>query len=129
MKYAILCKPSGQLMDYCDSIEQARWFIDQPEFELVEIANASKVEVIYTELSGPNGYGHQESSFITYGGLTTCIQRLIYWIQETFRTFGPDPRDVRDFFRHCSLYINGEDKTQWFRNQTVEKINTKTLYI
>ena len=78
MKYAILNKCNGQLADYCESIEQAKWFINQPDvFELVEIANASKVEVIYTELGGPWGYGHQEPSFITYGSLLSCIRHLM----------------------------------------------------
>ena len=104
MKYAILSKSNGQLMDFCESVEQANWFINQPDkFELVEIANASKVEVIYTELGGPNGYGHQEPSFTTYGGLLPCIRRLISWIQEETRVWGPNPRDIRDYFKNTTI--------------------------
>ena len=63
MKYAIQHKISGQVIDYCETRDQAQWFLNQSnKFELVEIANASKVEVIYTELGGPSGYGHQEPS-------------------------------------------------------------------
>jgi hypothetical protein len=129
MKYAILSKSNGQLMDYCESIEQADWFINQPDvFELVEIANASKVEVIYTELGGPNGYGHQEPSFTTYGGLLPCIRRLINWMKEEARIWGPDPRDIRDYFKNCRLYVNGEDKFDWWYNQ-YQKLDLKSLYV
>lgn len=129
MKYAILHKQSGQLIDYCESIEQAGWFTNQADkFELVEIEKSSKIEVIYTELGGPNGYGHQEPSFITYGGLLTCIKRLYSWMQSEARLWGPDPRDIRDYFKYCRLYINGEDKFDWWYNQ-VQKINLKEIYI
>lgn len=129
MKYAILNKKNGQLVDYCESIEQADWFVNQPNvFELVEIAKASKVEVIYTELGGPNGYGHQEPSFITYGSLLSCIRRLIKWMQEETRFWGPDPRDIKDYFKNCRLYVNGEDKFDWFYNQ-YQKLDLKSLYI
>ena len=129
MKYAILHKQSGQLIDYCESIEQASWFISQPNvFELVEIANASKVEVIYTELGGPWGYGHQEPSFITYGSFLPCIRRLYKWMQNEARAWGPDPRDIKDYFKYCRLYINGEDKFDWFYEQ-VQKLNMKEIYV
>lgn len=119
MKYAILHKISGQLIDFCDSIEQANWFTNQPEkFELVDTTHSSKIEVEYTELGGPNGYGHQEPSFTTFGGLLTCIRRLYTWMQSEARVWGPDPRDIRDYFRHCRLYINGEDKSEWLFKQT-----------
>ena len=129
MKYAILHKTSGQLMDYCESIEQAKWFTDQPDlFELVDTAHASKVEVIYTELGGPWGYGHQEPSFITYGGLLPCIRRLCKWMKEEAHTWGPDPRDIYDYFRNCRLYVNGEDKFEWWYDQ-YQKLNMKSLYV
>ena len=129
MKYAILSKSDGQLIDYCESIEQADWFVNQPNvFELVEIANASKVEVISTELGGPWGYGYQEPSFITYGGLLPCIRRLYKWIQEEARFWGPDPRDIRDYFKNCRLYVNGEDKSNWWYNQ-YQKLDLKSLYV
>lgn len=129
MKYAILSKSNGQLIDYCESIEQADWFVNQPNvFELVEIANASKVEVIYTELGGPWGYGHQEPSFVTYGGLLPCIRRLYKWIQEEARFWGPDPRNICDYFKNCRLYVNGEDKFNWWYDQ-YQKLDLKSLYV
>lgn len=129
MKYAILHKTNGQLIDYCESIEQASWFTNQPNvFELVEIEKSSKIEVIYTELGGPNGYGHQEPSFTTYGGLLSCVRRLISWMQEEARVWGPDPRDIRDYFKNCRLYVNGEDKFDWFYKQ-VQKLNLKEFYV
>ena len=129
MKYAILSKQNGQLMDYCESIEQASWFVNQPDvFELVEIAKASKVEVIYTELGGPNGYGHQEPSFITYGSLLSCIRRLMKWMQEETKVWGPNPRDIKDYFKNCRLYVNGEDMFDWWYNQ-YQKLDLKSLYV
>lgn len=96
--------------------------------ELVEIAKASKIIVQYTELGGPWGYGHQEESFATYGALLPCIRRLIKWMQSTARTFGPDPREIRDFFKNCRLYINGENKSEWLWEQ-INKLDLKTLYV
>lgn len=129
MKYAILSKSNGQLMDYCESIEQAKWFINQSDkFELVDTTHSSKIEVIYTELGGPNGYGHQEPSFTTYGGLLPCIRRLYKWMQEEARVWGPDPRDIRDYFKNCRLYVNGEDKFDWWYNQ-YQKLDLKSLYV
>jgi hypothetical protein len=129
MKYAILSKSNGQLMDYCESIEQADWFVNQPDkFELVDTTHSSKIEVIYTELGGPWGYGHQEPSFTTYGGLLPCIRRLYKWMQEEARVWGPDPRDIRDYFKNCRLYVNGEDKFDWWYNQ-YQKLDLKSLYV
>ena len=129
MKYAILSKFNGQLVDYCESIEQAEWFVNQPDkFELIDTTHSSKIEVIYTELGGPWGYGHQEPSFTTYGGLLPCIRRLYKWMQEEARFWGPDPRDIRDYFKHCRLYVNGEDKFEWFYQQ-YQKLNLKCLYV
>ena len=129
MKYAILSKSNGQLMDYCESIKQAEWFVNQPDkFELVDITHSSKIEVIYTELGGPNSYGHQEPSFTTYGGLLPCIRRLISWMQREARVWGPDPRDIRDYFKNCRLYVNGEDKFDWWYNQ-YQKLDLKSLYV
>lgn len=127
MKYAIQLKESGQLIDYCDTNEQAKFFLDNYPVELIEIDKASKIKVVYTELSGPWGYGHQETSFTTYGGLSHCITNLYKWMQSTARTFGPDAREVRDYFRHCRLYVNGDDKSQWLFSQ-IDKIDIKTIY-
>lgn len=126
---AIQHKVSGQLVDYCDTMEQAQPLLDwNSELEVVDTANASKVEVIYTELGGPWGYGHQEPSFTTHGGLLPCIRHLIKWMQNTARTFGPDARDIKDFFRHCNLCVNGEDKSEWLWEQ-MNKLDLKTLYV
>lgn len=125
-KYAILYK--GQLLDYCNTKEQATYWIKTNKVNLVEIANASKIEVVYTELGGPYGYGHQEPSFTTYGGLLPCIRNLIKWMQNTARVFGPNARDIKDYFRHCRLYINGKDKSAWLFKQ-IDNIDINTLYV
>ena len=127
-RYAVQNRNSGQLIDYCETKEQALNWITSYPVEVVEIEKASKVAVEYTELSGPWGYGHQEESFITYGGLLPCIRRLIKWMQSIASTFGPDPREIRDFFKYCRLYINGEDKSEWLFKQ-VSKLDMKTLYV
>lgn len=125
--YAIQSKHSGQLIDYCETKEQVRNWLNSYPVEVVEIEHASKITVEYTELSGPWGYGHQEESFCTYGALLPCIRRLIAWMQSIASTFGPDAREIKDFFRHCRLYINGNDKSEWLWNQ-MNKLDLKTLY-
>ena len=128
-KYAIQHKISGQVIDYCETKDQAKWFLNQPDkFELVDTTHSSKIEIIYTELGGPNDYGHQEPSFTTYGGLLPCIRRLYKWMQEEARVWGPDPRDIRDYFKNCRLYVNGEDKFEWFYQQ-YQKLDLKSLYV
>lgn len=126
---AIQHKISGQLIDLCETRDQAQtWLSYSNELELVDTNNSSKVEVIYTELGGPWGYGHQETSFETYGALLTCIRRLYAWMKNEARTWGPDPRDIKDYFKNCRLYINGEDKFDWFYDQ-YNKLNLKELYV
>ena len=129
MRYAIQHKISGQVVDYCETRDQASYWLNMKEdnLEVVEIANSTKLLVEYTELSGPWGYGHQEPSFETYGGLLICIRRLCNWMKSSARTFGPDPRDIKDYFRHCRLYINGEDKSEWLWKQ-IDKIDLKSIY-
>lgn len=124
-KYAVLL--NGQTIDYCDTPDQASYWMSEGPVELVEIAKASKVVVQYTELSGPCGYGHQEESFATYGALLPCVRRLYKWIQEQARFWGPDPREIKSFFMYCRLYINGEDKSEWLFEQ-VNKLDLKALY-
>lgn len=128
--YAIQRKNNGQLIDYCETIDQAEWWLDHypPLLEVVDINHASKITVTYTELSGPSGYGHQEESFVTYGGIKRCVTNLYKWMQETAKTFGLDARDIKDFFRHCSLQVNGTNRTDWLLKQ-VDKLNTKELYV
>lgn len=128
MRYAIQHKSSSQLIDYCDTKEQVQKWLDSYQMiEAIDTDHASKLVVTYTELSGPWGYGHQEDSFTTYGGLKRCITNLTKWMQSTARTFGPDAREIKDFFRHCRLYINGDDKSQWLFSQ-IDKIDIKTIY-
>lgn len=127
MKYAIISKTNGILIDYCNSIEEANYFINKGCI-LIETAKASKIEVIYTELGCPTGYGHQEPSFITYGSINNCICNLIKWMQQTTRTFGPNSRYIREFFGNCRLYVNNIDKSNWLFNQ-MNKFDRKTLYV
>lgn len=127
-KYVIQHTKSGQVIDYCETLEQAESWKKECSCEVIEIKNASCVKVIYTEVGGPWGYGHQEESFATYGGIKPCISHLCAWMQESARTFGPDWREVRDFFNYCRLYVNGEDKSDWFFKQ-VAKIKPKTLFV
>lgn len=128
MKYAIQHKDTGRVIDYCETKEQASWWLNNEPVELIEISKSSKLSVLYTELSGPWGYGHQEESFATYGGIKNCIRNLYKWIQSEARIWGPDARDIRDYFRHCSLTINGENKTQWLLNQ-IDKLSTNMIYV
>ncbi len=130
MKYAIInTQCNGQVIDYCETPEQASKLLEAyPQFKLVEISKASKVLVEYTELGGPNGYGHQEPSFETYGSLMSCVRNLYNWMKSEYRAWGPDPRDIRDYFRHCRLYINGNDKSEWLFKQ-INEINLKTIYV
>jgi hypothetical protein len=129
MRYAIQHKSSGQLIDYCDTKEQVqKWLNSYQMIEAIDTDHASKLVVTYTELSGPWGYGHQEESFSTYGGLVRCIISLHKWIQSEFSVWGPDVRDIRDYFRHCRLYVNGNDRTAWLLRQ-IDKLNVKELYV
>lgn len=128
MRYAIQFKNNGVVVDYCDTKEQAQYWLNNYPVELVDTSNASKVIVQYTELSGPWEYGHQEESFATYGGLKRCIINLYKWIQNEVRVWGPDVRDIRDYFRHCHLSVNGEDKTQWLLRQ-IDKLSLKEVYV
>ena len=127
MRYAIQFKDNGRVIDYCETREQAEHWLNNYQVEIVDTTKSAKVTVTYTELGGPWGYGHQEESFATFGALLPCVRNLIKWMLETARTFGPDARDVKDFFRHCSLYVNDTNKTQWLLGQ-VDKIDTKTIF-
>jgi hypothetical protein len=128
MKYAIQLRDSGTVIDYCDTVEQANYWLKAGNVYLVETKKASCIKIEYTELSGPWGYGHQEESFATYGALLPCVRNLIKWIQREVRIWGPDVRDIKDYFRHCSLYVNGIDKSQWLWKQ-IEGLNIKTIYV
>ena len=123
MKYAIQLKSSGQVIDYCETKEQADFWLKNYPVELVDTTKVSKVTVWYTELSGHWGYGHQEESFATYGGLKRCIINLYKWIQSEVSIWGPD----FEYFRHCSLTVNNVDKTQWLLNQ-IDKIDRNIIF-
>lgn len=125
--YAIQRIDNGQVFDYCKTPEQATYWLNMnnPKFELVP-TNTSSIVVTYTELGGPHGYGHQEESFATYGGIKRCIINLYKWMQRESSIWGPNSRDIKDYFKKCSVIINGENKTEWFLSQ-IDKI--KGLYI
>ena len=123
-KYAIQRISTGQVIDYVDSIEQASFWMQREEgFEIVA-TDTSHVVVTYTELGGPNGYGHQEESFATYGGIVRCIINLYKWAINEAYFWGPSPRDIRDYLGKCQVTVNGQDKTRWFLSQ-VDKLNSR----
>lgn len=125
--FAIQRLDNGQVFDYCETKEQASYWlnINSPKFELVP-TNVSHIVVTYTEVGGPHGYGHQECSFETYGGIIRCIINLYKWMQREFAVWGPDFRDIKDYFKNCSVMINDENKTEWFMSQIDKR---KGLYI
>lgn len=133
--YAIQFKVSGQLVYCCDTPEEAIGFIENnPNLEVINTTNLLKVSVNYTELGGPNGYGHQEESFASYGSLNKVISNLFKWAKEATGTFGPDYRDIKDFFKNCKvrLIINNQeeiDLTEVFNKEFVDKLNNKILYL
>ena len=126
-KYAVQRIDNGQVIDYVDSPKQASFWLQMsnPKFELV-VTNTSSIIVTYTELGGPNGYGHQEESFATYGGIIRCIINLYKWANQEVSVWGPDLRDVKDYFRRCHVTVNGQNKTEWFLAQ-VDKL--KGIYV
>ena len=130
-RYAIQRISNGEVVEKVDKKEDAKWFLETyPEvFELIDIQNLSCVVVDYAEVGGPWGYGHQEESFRTYGSLVRCMINLEKFVQEYTRTFGPDPHDIYDYFRHCSLTVNGKDRTEWFHKVYTHKIDMHKLYI
>lgn len=126
---------AGDMMDVmitCDDMPSLEPMIanlreQNVRYEIAECESLSHLVVSYTELSTPNMYGHHEISFETYGGIVTVLNRLVNWVKHTERVFGPDWRDVRDYFRHCTVMINGQDKTEWFRDAYVSKLS-KDMY-
>jgi hypothetical protein len=127
--YAILIHKNYDVLNICDNYQDAldiksRLLEHEPELyiQIVDTDKSSHLKVTYTELGGPWGYGHQEVSFETYGGIRECLIHLVNWVKETERVFGPDWRDIRDYFRRCSLSINGQNKTDWFKRVYVDKI-------
>lgn len=127
--YSIQRRDDGTHIMHVDTIEEANKFLQKyPEYEAVP-TNTSCVVVQYTELGGPWGYGHQEESFRTYGGIIRCYINLIKWINEIIRTFGPDYRDIQDFFKHCSIEVNGKDLTSTFIDRINKVITKEYLYI
>ena len=88
MKYAIQLKTNGSVLDYSDSLEEIQQIIasSSHNLEIVDTTTASVIKVTYTELGGPNGYGHSEISFITYGGIKKCARNLIKSVSYTHLT-------------------------------------------
>lgn len=119
MKYAVQVKSNGQLVDLFDTLESAQKMVDNSKvnLEIIDTTNASHIVVRYVELGGPNGYGCDSPEFTTYGGLTRVIINLYKWVKDSARIFGPDYREVQDFFRHCQLSVNNVDKTDWLLRQ------------
>lgn len=133
--YAIQFKVSGQLVYCCDTQEEAVSFVrTNPNLEVINTNNLLKVSVNYTELGGPNGYGHQEESFASYGSLNRVTYNLFKWAKETTSIFGPNYMDIKDFFKNCKvrLIINNQeeiDLTETFNKEFVDKLNNKILYL
>ena len=129
MKFSVQSKVNGQMIELCDTIEQIKaWKKAYPDIEVISVENASCVEVCYVEYSGPSGYGCNTPEFTTYGSIKNCISYLYKWMQASARIFGPDAREVKDFFRHCHLYVNKENKSSWLWKQA-DKIDLNTLYL
>jgi hypothetical protein len=132
--YAVQFKVSGQLVYCCDTQEEAVSFVrTNPNLETINTDNLIKVSVQYTELGRPRGYGHQEESFASYGSLNRVTSNLFRWAKETTSTFGPDYRDIKDFFKNCKvrLIINNQeiDLTETFNKEFVDKLDRKILYL
>lgn len=128
-KYAIQRRDNGIVCDYAETLKDALKVAEYYKIcEVIEIATASKITVEYAECGGPNGYGHHEVSFETYGPLRKAMCNLINWMKHTTSVFGPDFCDVRDFFRGCSLTINGKDYTKWMLKQT-ESITKDMIFV
>ena len=106
---------------------KAQSYISAPT-EVVDTSNASHIEVHYAELGGGWGYGHSEVSFETYSPLVKGICALYNWMKSTARVFGPDWRDVRDYFSNCRLSINGKDYTDWLLKQN-DSIHKDMMFI
>ena len=127
--YSIQWRDNGAHIMHMDTIEEAQDLIKHyPECEYVS-TNTSCVIVWYCEPSGPYGYGHSEESFRTYGGIIRCYINLIKWVNDTIRTFGPDYREIKEFFKYCQLEINEENKTTESLEYINKMITKKYLYI
>lgn len=122
--YAIQHRNTGNLLFEVEHLSDANKILQDKNLEAIDITNASKLEVWYTEVGGPNGYGENSPEFITYGSLIRVVINFYRWVQRTTRVLGLDWRDVKDFFRHCHLTINGQDKTSWLIKE-VDKLNRK----
>ena len=127
--YSVQRRDNGVHIMYVNTIEEAQDFLKKyPECECVSTAT-SCIVVRYTELGGPHGYGHAEESFRTYGGIVRCFINLRKWVNSTTRVFGPDYKDILNFFRHCSVEVNGKDLTSVFMNDINKLVNRNYLYI
>ena len=129
MRYSIQRIDDGTHIMHVNTLEEAQNFLKKyPECECVS-TNTSCVIVRYCEPSGPHGYGHSEESFRTYGETNQCFINLRKWVNSTARIFGPDYRNIRDFFKHCSVEVNGKDLTSVFIYSINKLITKDYLYI
>ena len=126
--YAIQHRNTGDFIFEVKHLSDANKILQDKNFEAIDIDNASKLEVWYTEIGGPHGYGEHSPEFITHGSLLRVVINFYKWVQRTTKVFGPDWRDVRDFFNHCNLTINGQDKTSWLIKE-VDKLNRNKIFI
>lgn len=127
--YSIQRRDDGTHIMHVGTIEEAQDFLKKyPDYEAVP-TNTSCIVVRYAELGGPWGYGHAEESFRTYGGIIRCYINLIKWINDAIRTFGPDYREIKEFFKYCHLEVNEENKTTEFLEYINKMITKKYLYI
>lgn len=116
LEWAVLRRDNGQLVDKYPTKESAdKMTSNAPEYlETAYVANASKLEACYVEMAGPNGYGCNIPEFTTYGGIKRCIINFIKWAIESAKTFGPDARDIADYYRNLRIYVNGESHSDWW---------------
>ena len=127
--YSVQRKDNGVHIMHVDTIEEAQNFVKHyPECEYIP-TNTSCIIVRYCEPSGPYSYGHAEESFRTYGGIIRCYINFIKWVNSIIRLFGPDYREIKDFFKYCHLEVNEEDRTTDFLNYIDKLITRKYLFI
>lgn len=129
--YAIIV--NNNVLDKCDNISDFSNWIEWCKnkgirYKIVDMSKASSIKVYYTEMGGSSGYGHQEVSFEMYGGIVTCLHCLGNWAKDIQSTFGPDYRDIRDFFKQCRCYVNGEDKSEWFWKVFEDTLKKDMIY-
>lgn len=115
MEYSIQRIDNGNMVDIFPSLESAQPILSRyPDILEAVPTNTSKLEVYYVELAGPSGYGCNIPEFTTYGGVKRVIINFIKWAMHSAEVFGPDKRDIRDFYRNLRIYINDENHSDWW---------------